>query len=81
MKFSDAPLSIRAVVAYSLLSVPWIRTLIIIFSSRSYRVVRTRYGGFSSGLTTGISLGWWLLALIPEGGYFPTARVPPLLRP
>jgi len=75
MKFSDAPLSTRAVVERSFQSVPWIRTLIIIFSSRSYRAVRTRYGGSSSDSTTGISLGWWLSALIPKGCRFPTVRV------
>jgi len=58
MKFSDAPLSTKAVVVHSFPSVPWIRTLIVIFSSRSYRAVCTRYGGYSSGLTTGVSLRW-----------------------
>ena len=75
MKFSDAPLSTRAVVECSFPSVPWIHTLIIIFSSRSYRAVPTRYGGSSSGSTTGISLGRWLSAHIPEGCHFPTVRV------
>ena len=64
--------------ACSFPSVPRILTLIMIFSSRSYLVVRIRYGGFSS-FATGFSLGWLLLRLIPEGRRFPTVLVPELL--